>query len=148
MMPEVSNETLAKRSGMPYFIVLGSVFFALICAIMANGKNRNALLWCLLGSGGGIVSFIVLALLPYLCPFCRNVFGRNSDGLHCGSCGEVDQLSQADLQKLEEFKALFSDKGWKIKVNGVQFKLVQSTGATLKFVGMKALEDYVHGTRC
>lgn len=131
---------------MTYFIVLGTVFFALICAIMANGKNRNVLLWCLLGGVGGVVSFVVLALLPYLCPYCHHTFGHNSDGLHCGSCGQPDQLSETDLHTLEALKTALSDKGWKIKVNGVKFTVTQSSGATLKFVGLQALEDYVNDT--
>ena len=38
--------------------------FAIGCAVVASSKNRSAIGWFLLGLLGGIISLIVVAVLP------------------------------------------------------------------------------------
>lgn len=130
---------------MIYLLLLGGLFFALSCGIMANRKNRQIILCAMLGGVGGILTYVLLACMPYLCPFCHNNFSKNADGEACGSCGQLDKLTEDDLLQLKGLEEGFRHKGWQLKVDGVILTLVQSTGAKLKFVGVKQLQDYING---
>jgi hypothetical protein len=39
-------------------------FFAVVCAIIANNKNRSGVIWAILGLIGGVFAIIIVALLP------------------------------------------------------------------------------------
>ena len=45
-------------------IVIGWIFIAILCGVVANNKNRSVLGWLLLGGLFGIFAFILLLFLP------------------------------------------------------------------------------------
>ena len=45
------------------FLVIG-VVFGFICSSIAGGKNRNAMLWGVLGFFFGLITLIIIAVLP------------------------------------------------------------------------------------
>ncbi len=50
---------------MEWFIIFG-IFFAILCGILANNKNRNVVGWAIGGALTGIFATIILAVLPKL----------------------------------------------------------------------------------
>ncbi|WP_370980437.1 hypothetical protein [Agaribacterium sp. ZY112] len=128
---------------MNILFIIFAIFFATLCGVMAKRKNRNIALWVVLGAIGGLVSFIVLALIPYICPHCSKNFSKDSDGTRCGSCGKRDALDSNELIKLESFKETLMEKGISVKHDGVKITITQKSGAKLKFVGIDSLEKYV-----
>jgi hypothetical protein len=124
-------------------LFLFAALFAFCCGVMAKKKNRNVAVWTIIGFIGGIFSYFIIAFIPYQCAYCRNSFNKNSDGVHCGSCGETNKLNEGDLIKITELEKVVIEKGSSLEVNGVKIKLIQSTGAKLNFVGVKSLEDYL-----
>lgn len=126
------------------FIILSCVFFAICCGLLAKGKNRNPMIWLGFGIIGGIISFIVIVLLPRLCLYCSSNFNKNSDGVHCGSCGKPETLSEAERLQLDSLTQALAEQGSRVKVDGVRITVTQHSGASLNFVGVQSLEDYVN----
>lgn len=73
-------------------MVIGMAVFGGLCAAIASGKNRNVILWALLGALAGILAFLVLVCLPKginglkRCNHCAEHVERDAKVCkHCGS---------------------------------------------------------------
>jgi hypothetical protein len=78
--------------------LLSAIFFGIICALIANNKKRNSLLWLIFGSIFGIFALIILLVLPsykydetptpethFRCPDCAELILKQARKCkHCG----------------------------------------------------------------
>jgi len=72
-------------------IVMSLVYwaiFGLIIGLLAKWKNRNCLLWVILGGPFLVLGLLVITCMPFLCPKCRKkVKGKQWKKNICPGCG-------------------------------------------------------------
>jgi len=44
--------------------ITGSIIFAILCGVIANGKNRSVIGWVIMGAVFGIFGFIAITVIP------------------------------------------------------------------------------------
>ena len=65
-----------------------AVAFAVVCVIIANSKARNPWLWGILGFFFGVITLIVIAVLPSTRPSGQDVETSAARGVQpCPQCG-------------------------------------------------------------
>lgn len=122
------------------------LMFVIPTGILAARNNRDWVLWSALSLAGGFAVFIVLALLRYLCPHCKEAFAVGSpDGVHCGHCGKRDRMNREDHARLDVIRSTLSSRGMTISAKGIKFTVHEQLGRTWQLLGMDELETFAHG---
>ena len=82
---------------MPYIIAIGiALAFGLLTAHLAGRKNREVVVWGILGAVAPLLALIVLAFHNYLCPRCRNAVTQAE--AKTGRCPHCDPSSQREAE--------------------------------------------------